>query len=152
MNTNLICRVMEEFNIQTNEELETRVNIMHDESRKLMSELEFILFEVNFFDHLINSYAFAPHTKELFDDFQALEKGLNIIKEKNNEMIALSHKHDNELGGIMDCIDIGCTLSSYVKEHNKFKHEMDSHCEDFKEIKKRVYAYSNIILGGKKNL
>lgn len=141
---------MERANV-TNKGLENKVEELHEESKELLSELNFMVDELKFFKNLLQSYAFVPHTKELFEDSQALVKDLESVNKINEEMKKLVNDHDNQLGGMMECVDDKECVLNYIGQHESVKDRVHEYIVTFKEMKRRVFAFSNTILGQKKS-
>lgn len=141
---------MERLNV-TDKELEKKVEELHDESKELLSELNFMVDELKFFNNLLRSYSFVPHTKELFEDSSSLVNDLEAIKKKNEEMRKLVSTHDNELGGMMECDDDKECILTYIGQHKNVKDRVQDSIVDFKDMKRRVFAFLNEILEKKKS-
>jgi len=140
---------MERLHVE--KELEKKVEELHDESKELLSELNFMVDELKFFNNLLQSYSFVPHAKELFEDSGILIHDLEAIKKKNDEMRKLVNNHDNELGGMMECDDDKECALTYIGQHKNVKARVQDHIVAFKDMKRRVFAFLNAILEKKKS-
>ncbi|UOB17919.1 hypothetical protein [Abyssalbus ytuae] len=130
-------------------ELEKRIEELHYDSKVMLSELEFVVDEVRFFTGLLNSYTFMPHIENMFHESHNLKKDLLNVKRENSQMLKKVHHHDNQLGGMMESNRKKCA-SDYINQHQEIKSRINQYLEKFREIKKRVFCYSNSILLEKK--
>lgn len=141
--------IIETIDVFSKTQLEKKVDKLHNETRELLSELGFIEYEIKFLSNLLESYDFVPHLESMFEESQLLKKDLSIVNKENMKMIVNLHDHDNQLGGMLECNDNDCALD-YVCEHNDLIKNINEYIGNYKNIKKRVFSYSNIILERKK--
>lgn len=122
---------------------------LHCECRHWKSVFHFMADEITFIDHLINSYVFEPNTRNLFERLQDYLRRLKKVKSKKLKVVQKIIKHENHLGGLLECNDDTCDLSFYRK-HNLLKAEVVDCMNDFQNLKTEIFNYASAILKKKK--
>ena len=128
---------------------EKKVEELHWEIQQWKSNFQFIEDEITFILKLLDSYAFQPNTPNLFErlqDYKSLIKKTISNKEKTRNHIA---KHENSLGGMLECTDSACDLAYYTN-HNKLETEVENFWKDFKNLKSEIFNYAGGILKKRK--
>jgi len=118
---------------------------LHQESKKWLSDLNFMADEIIFFDHLLNSYVFEPDTPLLFEDLQKYQGRLKESKKLCTKVIEDIVEHENKLGGLLEILN--STLDqAYQTKHLKNRIEIEVCLNDFRRLKKELYVYASGIL------
>lgn len=104
--------------------------------------------EITFFSRLLNSYIFEPNTPNLFERLQDYQEKLKKTIAKKAEVAQKLSKHENSLGGMLECKDEACDLGFY-KAHKALQAEIVSCVQDFQHLKGEIFNYAGGIL--KKN-
>ena len=133
----------------TKKDQNNKVEELHYESKGWKSNLHFIQDEITFIDSLLNSYVFQPNTRNLFERFQDYLERLKKTKTSKKQLEKRIVKYENNLGGMMECIDESCDLQYYQK-HNTLKAEVVDFIERFKELKSEIFNYAGSILKKRK--
>ena len=133
----------------TKKDQNNKVEELHYESKGWKSNLHFIQDEITFIDSLLNSYVFQPNTRNLFERFQDYLERLKKTKTSKKQLEKRIVKYENNLGGMMECIDESCDLQYYQK-HNTLKAEVVDFIGRFKELKSEIFKYAGSILKKRK--
>ncbi len=121
------------------------LEILHDESRRWLSELEFLADEITFFNRLLNSYVFEPDTPDLFEDLQEHQKNLTRAEKKCKALKKQLQEHENQLSGLLDLANT--TLdAAYKDKHQYLKEDMEVCLAEFQGLKHRMFHYGQTIL------
>lgn len=121
------------------------LEVLHDESRKWLSELDFLADEITFFSRLLNSYVFEPDTPALFEDLQKHQEDLTragkICKALKKQVL----EHENQLSGLLDLHNT--TLDAAYKDKHEFlKEDMELCLAEFQGLKHGMFRYGQTIL------
>lgn len=127
----------------------SKIENLHCDSQQWKSHLHFMHNELNFIDHLLNSYVFEPNTPNLFERLQDFIAQLKKQKVIRTQMLQLIENHERDLGGMMQCTDKTCDLTYYLM-HEKLKAEVVSCLENFRNLKTEVFNYAGEILKQRK--
>ena len=131
------------------EEQENKVNQLHNDAIHWKSNLRFMQDEITFFSRLLNSYIFEPNTPNLFERLQDYQERLKRTIAKKTEVTLKISKHENSLGGMLECEDEACDLGFYMK-HNTLQAEIVSCVQDFQHLKGEIFNYAGGILRKKR--
>ncbi|WP_411030514.1 hypothetical protein [Spongiimicrobium sp. 3-5] len=123
---------------------------LHMELQQWKSHLCLIDDEITFIDRLLNSYVFEPNTPNLFERLQEYQQRLTATKGKKAKVGGLLAKHQNDLGGILECSDNGCNLW-YQKKHETLKTKVKKCLDDFQGLKSEIFNYAGGILKKRKS-
>ncbi|MBM1106591.1 hypothetical protein JQC67_10615 [Aurantibacter crassamenti] len=134
------------YNITTQR---NKVEELHLEIQGWKSNLDFINDEITFIDHLLNSYAFQPNTQNLFERLQDYLKRIHKSKETKKQLQKLIVKHENALGGMIECTDASCDLTYYQK-HDKLKASVLDYINNFRDLKAEIFNYAGGIMKKRK--
>lgn len=138
----------QEFTLKTQN---IKVEELYKETRQWKSGLFFIQDEIIFIDRLLNSYVFEPNTPNLFERLQNYRHRLQKIKSNKARIEKLIGKHENNMGGMLECIDKLCD-EQYYKKHHKLKAEVANCRETFHELKSDIFNYAGGVLKKRKQL
>lgn len=118
---------------------------LHQESKNWASHLNFMAYEIVFFDHLLNSYVFEPDTPLLFEDLQEYQGRLQQSKKLCSVVIGDIVEHENKLGGLLEILN--STLDqAYQTKHQQFRVAVEDCLDDFRRLKADLYLYATTIL------
>ena len=134
------------YNTQTQSK---KAEELHYEVQEWKSNLHFINNEIIFIEHLLGSYAFQPNTHNLFERLQNYQLRLKKSKKNKAKIQTSIAKHENNLGGIMECTDAFCDLQYYNK-HNAMKDTVQDYIKEFRILKAEIFNYAGSILKKKK--
>ncbi|OED42624.1 hypothetical protein AB832_02945 [Flavobacteriaceae bacterium (ex Bugula neritina AB1)] len=109
------------------------------------SNLQFIQGEILFIHQLLNSYVFEPVTPNLFERLQEYRQDIKIVENAIKKLNDAIKKHENELGGILDCDTISYD-DSYYDKHHKLKNNFEDFCKKFQTLKSKVFSYAGGVL------
>ncbi|MFS4467867.1 hypothetical protein [Maribacter sp. 2210JD10-5] len=122
-----------------------KIEELHFELQSWKSNLSFIKDEIKFIDHLLNSYVFQPNTPNLFERLQDYQHRLKKMKKQKTELQKAISKHENNLGGMMECTDKSCDLQYYTK-HDVLKAKTVDYISGFRNLKSEIFNYAGVIL------
>lgn len=126
-----------------------KVADLHWDCRHWKSTIRFVKDEITFLDHLLNSYVFEPNTPKMFESIQDFLRRLKKAKEKKDAVVNRIAHHENDLGGMLECIDDACDIGFY-KKHNVLKAEVVGCADDFRNLKTEIFKYAGAILKSRK--
>tara|TARA_R110000765_G_C18839260_1_gene597769 strand:+ start:395 stop:823 length:429 start_codon:yes stop_codon:yes gene_type:complete len=135
----------EEIKIEQKKKLED----LHWQIQQWKSNLRFMDDEIIFINRLLDSYAFQPNTPNLFERIQDFKTRLKHVTIEKKEVLKQISKHENDLGGMLECTDIQCDLGYYRKQ-DKLQAEVDLCLENFRQLKSEIFNYAGGILKGRK--
>ncbi|WP_271765731.1 hypothetical protein [Aquimarina algiphila] len=125
--------------------LEKELKNIHFDVLEWKSSLCFIKDEILFINQLLNSYVFEPTTPNLFErlhEFRLEIEKIELILEEFNDQIK---KHENQLGGMMECDTISCD-HFYNKNHESLRDKLRDFYKNFRKLKSEVFSYAGGIL------
>lgn len=105
--------------------------------------------EMLFLERLLNSYVFEPNTPNLFERLSDYLEGLKEHKAKKDQLVKALSKHEQFLGGMMDCKDKACD-DTFYKQHEVLQAELFQCTEDFNKLKSEIFNYAGGILKKRK--
>tara|TARA_R110000868_G_scaffold126481_6_gene333593 strand:+ start:10453 stop:10881 length:429 start_codon:yes stop_codon:yes gene_type:complete len=135
----------EEIKIEQKKKLED----LHWQIQQWKSNLRFMDDEIIFINRLLDSYAFQPNTPNLFERIQDFKTRLKHVTTEKKEVLKQISKHENDLGGMLECTDIQCDLGYYRKQ-DKLQAEVDLCLENFRQLKSEIFNYAGGILKSRK--
>ncbi len=118
---------------------------IHFDVLEWKSSLYFIKDEIFFINQLLNSYVFEPITPNLFEqlhEFRLQIEKIELILEELSDQIK---KHENQLGGMMECDTISCD-HFYNKNHESLSDALRDFYKNFRKLKSEVFSYVGGIL------
>ncbi|MEM7382587.1 MAG: hypothetical protein AAF361_15555 [Bacteroidota bacterium] len=122
---------------------------LHWESQQWKSSLCFIEDEITFIDRLLNSYVFQPNTPNLFERLQDYLQRLTLVKEEKAKLRKRISRHENNLGGMMECKD-ETGDKEYFRKHESLKEQMRVCNTNFQALKSEIFNYAGGILKKRK--
>lgn len=129
---------------------EKELKTIHIDTLEWKSNLQFIENEIQFINQLLNSYVFEPTTPNLFERLQEYKKQIVDTEEEILKMKEGIRKHENQLGGMLECDTISCD-NSYYQEHELMKMSYDQLFKNFRKLKSEIFGYAGGILKQRKN-
>lgn len=130
-------------------EQDRKVAELHWDCQHWKSSLKFLDDEMTFIERLLNSYVFEPNTPNLFERLQDYLDRLKKVNSRKKEVRKAIAKHENDLGGMLECIDAACDAGFYQK-HNVMKAETIGSLDDFQNLKAEIFNYAGGILKKRK--
>ena len=109
---------------------------LHWDAQEWKSEFQLVQDEISFIENLLNSYVFEPNTPNLFEKLQGYKERLNKTTQRMEKAENSIKKHENDLGGLLECKDADCDLSFY-QGHDLLQTEVSGCLGDFPEIETR---------------
>jgi hypothetical protein len=137
---------MENFTAQ---QQSVKVEELYRDTKRWKSSFQFTANEMLFLERLLNSYVFEPNTPNLFERLLDYQERLKRTMLKKTEVTDRIRKHENKLGGMLECTDSSCDLE-YYRKHEQLKAEVVSFCEDFRQLKTEIFNYAGGILKKRK--
>lgn len=128
---------------------EKKVEELHWDIQQWKSHFQFMENELTFIARLLASYAFQPNTPKLFERLQDYKSRIKKIKTTKKEVRNHISKHENTLGGILECTDSACDLN-YYRKHKTLKAKVIACFEDFQNLKSEILNYAGGILKKRK--
>lgn len=112
---------------------------MHEASKKWLSELLFIADEHLFFKDLVKTYTSQLLNTEEFTDTVEIIDILNNSQKRNNELIKIVQKHENDLEIMLDGINQTKDETTYKKEHKELVKTMSDFYKEYTSIKTQLF-------------
>lgn len=122
---------------------------LYRDSRQWKSHLQLMDDELVFIQRLLNSYVFEPKTPNLFERLQDYRDRLKQVYNKRMQVQKHIIRHENDLGGMLECTDQTCSMEYYQK-HERLTDETANCLQDFQNLKSEVFNYAGGILKGRK--
>jgi tRNA/tmRNA/rRNA uracil-C5-methylase (TrmA/RlmC/RlmD family) len=113
--------------------------VMHEASRKWLSELEFIKGEQLFFRDLIKSYALYLIDSKHIDESRKVIENLNKIKKKTTLLAESVQNHENKLIIWEDSINHSKEEERYKTEHRKLIIEVSKFFQNYRIFKTKFF-------------
>ena len=113
---------------------------LHVESLNWISELKFIKDEQYFLDDLLKSYTLQLIKEPKFDESNKVIAKLSSIRKDGEELLKKMINHENELLILVDGIDQIKEEKKYRFLHSKYLLEVTNYFNDYKEVKKEIFA------------
>ena len=128
---------------------EKKVEELHRENQQWKSALQFMDDEIMFIRRLLDSYVFRPDTHELFERRENFRERIKAADTAREDLSDLVYRHENILGGMLECTDSACDLGYYQK-HDRLKTQMDTCMGNFQNLKAEIFNYAGNILKKRK--
>lgn len=128
---------------------EKKVEELHWEIQQWKSHFQFLDDELTFIARLLGSYVFQPNTPNLFERLQDYNTRIKKVGTTKKEVRDHISKHENTLGGMLECTDSACDLS-YYRKHDKLQIKVDTCLSEFQELKSEIFNYAGGILKKRK--
>ncbi|WP_044397453.1 hypothetical protein [Lacinutrix sp. Hel_I_90] len=113
---------------------------MHENSKKWLSELQFVKDEHLFFQDLITTYTLQIIDFEDFSDTKEIVDALNRSQKKNNELIEAVLNHEKDLEIMVDGIDDVKKEKHYKKLHRQLLTSVSEYLYDYKKVKTQLFS------------
>ena len=113
--------------------------VMHEASRKWLSELEFINGEQLFFRDLIKSYALYLIDSKHIDESRKVIDNLNKIKKKTTLLTESVQNHENKLIIWDDSIDHSKEEERYKTEHRQLIIDVSKFFQNYRIFKTNFF-------------
>lgn len=125
---------------------------MHGNSRKWLSELEFIKDEELFFDDLIKSYTLQLTNSKHFTESKKIVDKLSKFHKKTDNLISMVKIHERKLKIMVDGIDQLKEEDNYKEEHQWFTKNLNQFLEKYRVFKVQLFNLLRGILKEQKLL
>lgn len=132
------------------EEQKQKIDKLFADCKQWKSKLGFAQDEIHFMERLLNSYVFEPNTPNLFERLQIYLKHVEKAKTQIATVLNQIAKHQNELGGMIECQDEQCDMT-YYKRHDEIKARVTDCIFQFQEAKAEIFNYAGGILKKRKS-
>jgi hypothetical protein len=124
--------------------------VMHEASRKWLSELKFMKDEQLFFDDLIRSYTLQLIDSTRFKESKYLVEKLSTIQKETEEYIKTVTAHENGLEVMVNDIPEPEEEEAYRKEHNDLIMTIASFLSNYRRLKSRLFSLIKEIIRDQK--
>lgn len=128
---------------------EKKMEELHWELQKWKSQIQFIQDEILFLEGLMKSYVFEPRTPNLFERLEIFKQKFSKSKKEKESLKRLISIHENNIGGILECVSGICDLA-YYKKHINLNLKVTQHFDDYLKLKAEIYNYAGTVLKKKK--
>ncbi|MGB5818984.1 MAG: hypothetical protein WBG90_05825 [Saonia sp.] len=126
-----------------------RASELHWDSQNWKSHLQLMEDELAFIARLLNSYMFEPNTPNLFERLQNYQERLKNIRSEKKVVRQLISKHENDLGGMLECTENSNDME-YYRKHRLLQTKVLSCLNDFQNLKSEIFNYAGGILKKRK--
>tara|TARA_R110002012_G_scaffold263456_1_gene446256 strand:- start:92718 stop:93131 length:414 start_codon:yes stop_codon:yes gene_type:complete len=126
-----------------------KVAELHEDCSYWMSSFNFFEEELIFMKKLLDSYVFEPNSPNLFERLQEYKAHLASANVAWAALKQAVKKHENNLGGMLECQEDSCDLTFY-EQHKVLKKQVLHSFETFKVLKSQIFNYAGGILKNRK--
>lgn len=123
---------------------------MYEESKKWLSELNFIKDEQLFFDDMIKTYTVQLLNTQSFADNKDLVNDLSKSQKRNDALIENVKVHKNEVEILLDGIDQIKEEENYKKEHKNLILLVSDFFNDYKKFKSKLFIVIKEVMKSEK--
>jgi hypothetical protein len=123
---------------------------MYDESKKWLSELNFIKDEHLFFDDVIKTYTLQLIDKNSFAENKAIADALSKSQKQNDMLLESIKAHKNEIEILLDGIDQLKEEDNLKKEHKNLILLVSDFFYDYKKLKTKLFKVIKDIMKAQK--
>ena len=113
---------------------------LHVESLNWISEFKFIKDEQHFLDALLKSYTLELIKDPNFDTSNKIISKLSKLRKEGEELLKKMINHENGLLILVDGIDQLKEEKKYRFLHSTYLLEVTNYFNDYKEVKKEIFA------------
>jgi hypothetical protein len=114
-------------------------DVMHEESKKWLSELRFIKDEEHFFEDLVKLFTLKLIDYKNYANTKALINSLKNLRNKNQELINTVIKHEKELQILLDGKDQLKEEADYKDKHRALLISVKHFFKDYRKLKREVF-------------
>ena len=111
---------------------------MHENSKKWLSELQFIKDEHLFFEDLLKSTALSILSEDFTDKFEFIH-AINKSEKRVNMLIDLVKSHENKIEIVLDQLDELKEEKLYKYEHRSLIDAINSYKKNFNLLKSQLF-------------
>jgi hypothetical protein len=127
--------------------------IMHKDSLKWLSELQFVRDEELFFDDLVKSYTLQLIESKYFSASKKIVEKLSDIQKETSGLINKVMLHERDLGIMVDGVNQPEEENAYKIEHGKLIITVSDFLDEYRALKSELFLLiKNIIKEGKQKL
>ena len=123
---------------------------LHNESNNWVSEVEFILDEIRFLNHLLSvkyiDYLVAGLSKRI----EIFTKKLEVEQKTGTVLIDSFKKHEIVLADLIENNNL-ITNINYIEQHKTLENEIEIYLKKYKNLKKRIFEVVEKVMR-KKNI
>lgn len=101
--------------------------------------------EIFFLKSLLTADVFQTNIPNLYEHLQEFYNDLIILKEEKIELHQKLRHHKNDLGGMMECDDIGCE-TFYQSQHKRLAEQVKNYLVKFKALKMEILKFTAPLL------
>ena len=120
--------------------------LMHEQTRNWLSELEFIKDELAFFQDLIKEHTIEMIKKDRYPASGHMVSKLSNLVKVNNALLKSAYKHRNGLELLVDGIDQPKEEKDYKEVHRRLSPQMETYLQDYRELKSQLFEMLKLIL------
>lgn len=113
---------------------------MRDDTKKWLSELDFILDEESFMENLLGEYFIELSSEVLYAETTKLVKRLTESKTRSKALKESVLQHSNQLIVLLDDIDQPYEEQEVKAQHRRLLKSTEAFFHDFREMKKNIFA------------
>lgn len=119
---------------------------MHNSSKKWLSEIEFAKDEQLFFDDLVKSYTLQLIDSKHFKESRRIITQLDKLHRETDELLDSLKKHEKGLKIMVDGKDEIELENAYKSEHAKLIIAVSDFLENYRTLKKQLFALVKSIM------
>ena len=119
---------------------------MHNNSKKWLSELEFVKDEEMFFDDLIKSYTLQLIGPKHFEKSKEYVDKLSRLHKKTEKLIRMVKSHERKLKIMVDVIEQPREEESYREDHEWLSKSIDQFFMKYNIFKTKLFKLIKSIL------
>jgi len=125
-------------------------DVMHEESKKWLSELRFIKDEEHFFEDLVKLFTLKLIDYKNYANTKALINSLKNLRSKNQELINTVVIHEKDLYILLDGKDQLKEEADYKDKHRTLLIAVKHFFKDYRKLKREVFKIVKEIMKNEK--
>lgn len=115
--------------------------VMHNDSKKWLSELEFAKDEQLFFNDLVKTYTLQLIDSKYFSKSKTIINNLSKLQKITDKLIETIKKHARDLQIMIDGIDQLEEERTYKKEHEKYASKVATFFKNYRIQKSQLFTH-----------
>ncbi len=122
-----------------------RIEEIHHDSRKWLSEIEFINYEMKFLNKLLSSHYIDLIEIGLGSKIKGLVEKISIEKKSGNALSKLIFEHEKILSELIQTNSVSSN-TNYLETHKKLEIELNIYLGRYKALKKEIFNIVEITM------
>tara|TARA_R110001583_G_scaffold39773_2_gene127447 strand:- start:6834 stop:7271 length:438 start_codon:yes stop_codon:yes gene_type:complete len=122
---------------------------LHNDSKSWLSEVEFIIYEIKFLEHLLSTNYINYIDSGLYDRIEEFTKEIFNKKNVGTTLKELIFKHEKTLSHLIQN-DSAISNTNYIAIHNDLALEINTFISKYKYLKMQIFEIVDNVMTKKK--